>query len=73
MDVMGGFLKKADHARLHVASGNVALVQAPQTIHGRFRDGTHEIEESESSERLGDEFEEFVDYAICKLKNEFAP
>jgi hypothetical protein len=24
------------------------------------------------SERLGDGFEEFIDYAICKLKNEFA-
>jgi hypothetical protein len=25
-----------------------------------------------SSARLGDEFKEFINYAICKLKNEFA-
>ena len=34
--------------------------------------GTYQIEDLESSKRLGDGFEEFVDYAICKLKNEFA-
>jgi hypothetical protein len=38
-------------------------------LHGRSWNGTHEIEESESSERLGDESEKFIDYAICVAKN----
>ena len=42
------------------------------TLDGRSRNGTHEIEDLESSERLGERFEEFFDYAICKLKDEFA-
>ena len=42
------------------------------TVDDRSRNGTHEIEDLEFSERLGEGFEEFFDYAICKLKDEFA-
>ena len=42
------------------------------TADGCSRNGTHEIEDLESSKRLGEMFKEFFDYAICKLKDEFA-
>jgi hypothetical protein len=72
MDVMGGFFQKADHARLHKLFVFVRFVASDADHYRAVPDGTHEIKSSKFSERLGDGFEEFIDYAVCKLKNEFA-
>ena len=42
------------------------------TVDGGSRNGTHEIEDLEPLERLRERFEDFFDYALCKLKDEFA-
>jgi hypothetical protein len=36
---------------------------------GRSWNGRHKIEDLKASERLGDQFEKFIDYAICVVTN----
>ena len=61
---------KMGEARLYKLSECVRF--GTSTVDGPSRNSTHEIEDLESSERLGERFEEFFDYAICKHIFEFA-
>ena len=66
----------------HFKNGRGALIQTEKFVRFVASDLDHimaipgtapiKVELVNSPERLGDEFENFFDYAICKLKNEFA-